>query len=142
MAASEIYSETRKGNIHDSIIEKIQPMHNDMAKHIANQRQRLGCNMAVARALFTRKQRESLLKIVGPDLIFVVLNLTKNCIKKRLKERHGDSLNEALIGVMIKMSDMCEPAGVDEKNAYNVYITEDMTPDDVVQEITSIIEKM
>ena len=43
---------------------------------------------------------------------------------------------------MIKMSDMCEPAEADEKNAYNVYITEDMTPDDVVQEITSIIEKM
>ena len=113
-----------------------------MAKHIANQRERLGCNMAVAKTIFTRKQRESLLKIVGPDLVFVVLNMTKNCIKKRLEERHGDSLNETLIGVMIKMSDMCESAGADEKNAYNVYITEDMSPDNVVQEIISIIEKM
>ena len=98
--------------------------------------------MAVAQAIYSRKQRETLFKIVGPDLIFVVLNLTKNCIKKRLEERHGDTLNDALMGMLLKVADMCEPAGSDEKNAYNVYITEDMTPDDVVQEITSIIEKM
>ena len=134
--------EFRKGNFNESMSEKFQPLNNDMAKHIASQRQRLGCNMAVARLIFSRKSRESLLKIVGPDLIFVVLNMTKNCIKKRLEERHGDTLNDRLIDMMIKMADMCEPAGADEKNAYNVYITEDMTPNDVVQEIISIVEKV
>ena len=121
--------------------EKLQPLYNGMAKNIANHRQRLGCNMAVAQAIYTRKQRETLFKIVGPDLIFVVLNLTKNCIKKRLEERHGDTLNDALMGMLLKMADMCEPAGSDEKNAYNVYITEDMTPDDVIEKIQEIVNQ-
>ena len=85
--------------------------------------------MAVARAIFSRKSRESLLKIVGPDLIFVVLNMTKNCIKKRLEERHGDTLNDRLIDMMIKMADMCEPAGADEKNAYNANFLSNMHQD-------------
>ena len=97
--------------------------------------------MAVAQAIYSRKQRETLFKIVGPDLVFVVLNLTKNCIKKRLEERHGDTLDDKLMGMLINFADMCEPAGADEKNAYNVYITEDMTPDDVIEKIQEIVNQ-
>ena len=129
------------GTFNESMEEKLQPLYNGMAKNIANHRQRLGCNMAVAQAIYSRKQREILFKIVGPDLIFVVLNLTKNCIKKRLEERHGDTLNETLMGMLMKVADMCEPAGSDEKNAYNVYITEDMTPDDVIEKIQEIVNQ-
>ena len=129
------------GTFNESMEEKLQPLYNGMAKNIANHRQRLGCNMAVAQAIYSRKQRETLFKIVGPDLIFVVLNLTKNCIKKRLEERHGDTLNDTLMGMLMKVADMCEPAGSDEKNAYNVYITEDMTPDDVIEKIQEIVNQ-
>ena len=34
-----------------------------------------------------------------------------------------------------------ESAGEDEKNAFNVHITEDMTPDDVAQKVLDILEK-
>ena len=38
------------------------------------------------------------------------------------------------------MSKMFEPAGKDEKNAFDVLITEDMTPDDVAKKVLDILE--
>ena len=37
---------------------------------------------------------------------------------------------------------MVEPAGPDEENAYNVTITEDMTPQDVIEKILDIIQNI
>ena len=39
------------------------------------------------------------------------------------------------------MSKMYESAGEDETNAFDLHITEDMTPDDVVQKVLDILEK-
>ena len=35
-----------------------------------------------------------------------------------------------------------EPAGDDEANAYNVTITEDMSPDDVIGKVLEITQKL
>ena len=40
---------------------------------------------------------------------------------------------------MVNILNLYEPAGEDEVNAYNVTITEEMNPDDVVQKILEII---
>ena len=39
------------------------------------------------------------------------------------------------------MTKLYESAGKDEKNAFDVHITEDMTPDDVAQKDLDILEK-
>ena len=83
--------------------------------------------MAVAQAIYSRKQRDYLRKILGPECVFIVLNMSNECAKKRIIGRHGDSLNEDFLDRMIKLVGMFEPAGADEENAYNVEITEDMT---------------
>ena len=40
------------------------------------------------------------------------------------------------------MFDSFEPAGEDEEGSYNVTITEDMTPDDVLKRVLEIIAKI
>ena len=44
--------------------------------------------------------------------------------------------------MMAKFYDLYEPAGDDEKNAYNISINEDMSVDDVLQEALKIVENV
>ena len=69
------------------------------------------------------------------------MNLTKSCQKKRLAARHGDQEEGGFADVLSKLFDAYEPAGEDEEGSYNVTITEDMTPDDVLKQVLEIIAK-
>ena len=44
--------------------------------------------------------------------------------------------------MLVKLYALYEPAGDDEENAYNVTITEDMSPDDVVERVLEIVQKL
>ena len=99
--------------------------------------------MAIAQAVFSRRQRDKLRKIIGPDLVFIVLNMTKECQMKRIKGRHGDSpMLEEFMRVLVKYAEMCEPAGDDEENAFNVTISEDMSKDDVVKKVLEVVNNL
>ena len=84
-----VFQELIQGNL-DSVEEELEPMYEQMSKHIVLQRKRLGGNMAIAQAVFSRGQRERIRKMIGPDLVFIVMNLTKECQLKRVESRHGD----------------------------------------------------
>ena len=71
---------------------------------------------------------------MGPNLVFIVLNLTRKCTSARLKDRHGDSVGEGLENI----HSIYQPAGVDEENAFNVDVDEEMTKEDVMQEVLKI----
>ena len=93
----------------------------------------------MANAVALRAQREYMCDWVGPDLVFIVLNLTEECIAARLKQRHGNSgAGEALK----KIFTMFEPAGDDEKNAYNVTVEEGMSRRDVMKKCFELIQKI
>ena len=93
--------------------------------------------------LKTRRSRDLCRSILGPDVVFIVLNLTKSCIKKRLAGRHGEGENaERFSEVGQKMYDLYEPAGEDEDGAHNITITEDMSTDDVANLILEKIGKI
>ena len=51
------------------------------------------------------------------------------------------AVGENITEKMLKILDLYEPAGEDEFNAYNVTITDEMNPDDVVQKILEIVEE-
>ena len=122
--------------------EAYGPMYECLANDISKQRKRLGGNWSIALQVFSRKQRDFLRKALGPDLVFMVLNMSNECQLNRLKKRHSDSLGDAMIDMLHTYARFCEPAGADEENAYNITITDQMTPDDVVQEIISIVSKL
>ena len=46
-----------------------------------------------------------------------------------------------LVNIMLNFFELCEPAGEDEENAFNVTITEDMNRDDVMEKILEIANK-
>ena len=126
----------------DEMEEAYGPMYECMASDISKQRKRLGGNWAIAQAVFSRNQRDFLRKAIGPDLVFIVLNMSTECQLNRVKKRHGDSLGDSMIDMLANYSKFCEPAGADEENAVNITITDEMTPNDVVQEIISIVKKV
>ena len=88
-------------------------MYENMAKDISKQNKRLGGKMAVAQALYSRKQRDSMRKILGPECVFIVLNMSSDCQKKRVMGRHGDGMNKDFLNLMIKLAGMYDPSGAD-----------------------------
>ena len=89
-----------------------------------------------------RRSRDLCRSILGPDVVFIVLNLTKNCVQKRLEIRSGGGENsKKSVEIGTKMYDMYEPAGEDEEGAHNIMITEDMSTDEVLKTILDKIGK-
>ena len=72
---------------------------------------------------------------MGPDLVFVVINMTQECQKERLKERHGESVGD----LMEKMFNLYEPTGEDEENAFNVTVDTGMSRQDVLKQVTKTL---
>ena len=115
----------------------------DMAIDIFKQRKRIGGDWSIAFAVFSRKQRDIIRKILGPDVIFIVLNLTKDCTKKRLASRHGDGdVADKITNTLLEFHKLYEKAGEDEENAFNIMIEEDMNSDDVINKVMDIIKTL
>ena len=74
------------------------------------------------------------------DVVFIVLNMTHECQRKRLAQRPGDTgLNLDFLNDMFRFY---EPAGEDENNAFNVTVTEGMSPDDVIEKVQEIVRNL
>ena len=87
------------GKFTEEMNEVFQLSIDEIAKDVSRQNKRLGGNMAVAHAVFSRRQREAVRKILGPECTFIVLNMSKDCQKKRVIARHEDSEGiDGLIG--------------------------------------------
>ena len=94
----------------------------------------------MAFAVFSRKHRDAIRKILGSDVIFIVLNLSEDCTKKRLSSRHGESdAADKFTKMCLALHKVYEKAGEDEENAYNIMIEEDMNPNDVVEKVIDMI---
>ena len=142
-SATEVWKQMEQGIFDKDAIEKeCLPFYEVMGKDITKQFKRLGGNWAIAQVIFSRNQRDFLRKAIGPRLVFIILNVSKECQLKRVKARHGDAMAEAFMGILTGYSELMEPAGEDEENAYNVYITEDMSPQDVIEKILDIIQNI
>lgn len=116
------------------------PMWTMMAENIDFQHKRIGGDFAIAHGVANRKGRDSIRMII-PNVIFVVLNLTKGALKKRLIGRHGEEAADSLVSKFIGMLNKYEPKGDDEPNTFQVDITEHMTPHDVMEKVLELISK-
>ena len=110
-------------------------------EEIKKQKDRIGGDWAIAFALFNRKQREAVRKVFGSNLIFVVLNISQECNFKRILKRHGEEHAKDLDTVFDSFNKMYQKAEEDEDGAINIYVDEDMSEDDVVQEVLEAIKK-
>ena len=120
--------------------EMIRPVLKIMGKDILRQKIRLGGDFAVAQAVVSRESRELLRKLMGPELVFIVLNLTEECQQARILARHPGKEQEAFQKLLKSLFAAYEPAGEDEPNAYNVSIDQNMTKDDVMNAVIKTIK--
>ena len=70
---------------------------------------------------------------LGSDLLFVILSMDMDDMKKRVKERHHGE--DAANDIMAPINEICDPIGPDEQNVVGITVTSDMTREDVVNKI-------
>ena len=109
-------------------------MANDLLEH----KKSLGGNFAVEFAVADREARDLLRSLLGPDLVFIVLNLSKDCLEDRLRRIYGGKGAKELQNTFSKF----RPAENDEEGAYNVMIQADTSRDEILREISKIFKKL
>ena len=120
--------------------EKFKPVYKLMADDIQRQRKRLGGTFAVAHAVATRGNRDFIKSLMGPDLVFIVLNLTQECTTERIMARHGESAEGA--EGLERAHSAFQPADEDEERAYNVTIQKGMSKQEVLQKVLEIVDNI
>jgi len=127
-----------EGKVRDQ--KKLCKLYSMMAKDITKERKRLGGDFVVTESVPTRVLRDHMRAKLGPDLIFVVLHMTKDDLEARLKARHGEEAG-TIIEYLTKANAMYERARKDEPNTLDVKVTQEMSPDDVVDKILDMLKK-
>merc|ERR1711974_499630 len=116
-----------------------KPFYTNIAKDIATQKKRVGGDFAIAQAITSREMRDHI-RLTLPDCIFITLTLTKENQKKRVQARHGDDCGP-ILDMFERIFQFYEGPGEGEKNVYDIDVTEDMTPDDVMTAVLEILDK-
>ena len=122
----------------DIDMSKMKPFYKNMSDDVRAQKNRIGGTFAIAQAVTSRELRDHI-RTVLPECIFIVLTLTKESQLKRIKQRHGQESSEAIINMMSNIYDLYELPGEGEENTFNVEITDELTPNDVLQKVMEII---
>ena len=136
MSAARNVEDFFSGNLTaEEFDEIVQPFYKAMAEDITRQKKRLGGDFAVAHAVATVKSREYIRSHMGPELVFIVMNMTQECQQARIKQRHGDTMADGLTN----MYKMYEPGKEGEKNTYNITIDQGMSKEDVLEEVLKIV---
>jgi len=120
--------------------DEMKPLSETMAKEIDRQRKRIGGNFVIAYAIATQEQRNHIREIL-PECNFITLTLSKETQKKRLLARHDEMAEAEIIKILTTLHALFELPGENERNTYNVDITDDMSrDDDVVEKVKQILE--
>ena len=135
----EEFEKISHGRLDEIDWDKTKPFYLNMSKDIDTQRKRIGGDFVIAQAVTTRELRDHC-RINLPDCVFITLTLTKENQLKRVQARHGEDCNE-LLELFNKIFELYEGPGIGEKNTYNIDITENMTPDDVMDKVLEIVDK-
>ena len=73
-------------------------------------------------------------------MVLANLRIVFHIQAKRIKERHGEE-SQGAIEIMMKLHKLYEKPGEDEKNTYNIDITEEMTKKDVLDKVLEILKE-
>ena len=111
----------------------------ELCKYIKAEKKRLGGDWIVAHGVPSRTSRDFIKEQLGPNAIFVVLNMSKEDQKERLDKRHGKE--QSSINWLYEIYDAFEPAAADEERAINIQITSNMSKEDVALMILDNISK-
>ena len=104
-----------------------------MAEDILKERKRVGGDWIVAFAMSKRLDRDIFRKVLGDDLIFVVLDISLDLVTERLKGRGKGEVELA------KEHHEYEPAQKDEPNTISFEIKKNATREENAQAVHDLI---
>jgi len=108
-----------------------------MCNNIKKERDRIGGDWAVCCVLLNRKTRDIVRSELGEELKIVCLEMKLEDQMARVRSRHAGDDNS--VDMMKAVYDLCEPAGDDEPNTWEVMVTPDMTREDILK---MVLEKV
>ena len=120
--------------------DKLKPVYTTLAKDINAQKKRIGGNFSIAQAVISQALRDHIRQTI-PDCIFITLTMAKETQMKRIKARHGDDMSEGMLEVLTNTHELYELPGENEPNTFNVNISDDMKPQDVMRKVLEILNK-
>ena len=120
--------------------EKTKPFYSNVSRDIDVQRKRIGGNFVIAQAVTSQNMRDHI-RLTLPDCTFITLTLTEENQLKRVRERHGEDCGK-IVEKMNEFAKFYEGPGEGEKNTYNVDITENMAPKDVMNKVLEILDNI
>jgi len=110
-----------------------------MCDDIMRERRRIGGDWVIAgaHAMFSKELRDFIRYKLGPDFVFVVLDMEMESVKQRIKNRHND--DEEIVNKLMALNKMVEAPTDDEENVVKVKITDDMNKEEVVSKILEMV---
>jgi len=114
-----------------------------LCEDINKQKERIGGDWAVAHVVLSKEVRDTLRRILGPDLVIIILTMSKEAKNARLKHRHDGNLQfvemmEVFENLMDAPDQMC-----DEQNfCITIEVEADETRENVVEKIRKVVSKL
>jgi len=131
---AKIIMETPKKEIEKEIYSDYYKL---MCEDIKREKERIGGDWAVAQCVMNRGMRDVIRENLGSDFTFVLLEMNEEDSLDRISKRHdGD---ERTIKALKKIQDACDSSQDDEENVVTVKVTQDMSPQDVVNKTLQLI---
>ena len=122
-------------------IKNVEGYYTGLCKDIKTEKKRMGGDWVVAQAVPSKALRKHIREQLGPELMFVVLNMTKEDQMKRIKQRHNGEEQGGVVDWLTKLYDLFEPATDDEENTYGLDVTTEMSREDVMKKVLDILPK-
>ena len=119
-------------------VERKAKKYQVLAKHILQERQRLGGNFVVAMGIETRYFRDIIRQIIGPEMVYVILNISKELQYKRVIEREKNPKSSRFKG-LVRVYSFFEGVQEGENRVIGINVDENKTIEMVVKEILSEI---
>ena len=107
----------------------LQEFYSLMCENIIKERKRLGGDWIISQGVPSRKLRDLIQSKLGPDLVFIVLDLHKEFQEERLKPRI-ESVGQDFVKAYMKM--IFEPVEQDEENVFEIKIVRETNLEEVV----------
>jgi len=129
------YELMMKGEEYDK--KTMEDFYSVLCDEIQRERNRIGGDWVVATIVDKKEWRDFVRSKLGPDLVFIILDMELEQQVERIRGRHDE--DESAVNMMKEFYNQCEPKADNEDNAIGLKITRDMTPDMVVKQILSMI---
>ena len=105
-----------------------------LARHIAVERKRLGGDFIAAISLETKHFRDTMRKVIGPEVVFVILHIEQDLQYQRVLQREKDPKSQRFQH-MTKVFPFFDDVSREEENDVKINVTEEKTTEDIVHEI-------